>query len=332
MQRILVSGIPKTKAVISSRITCGACEVIQTVYWPAVGSYWPIAPRGSIAVGIRRWLTSRCRTTTSAPSRALAVASASPHSHSMHTFPGAASWICGAPSSTARSGSTTTSSGSQSTSTSPSASSAASGVSATTAATAAPVNVTLSISSARGVATWFSTPPACQAHGSGLRCSKSLPVYTPSTPGAAAAALVSMPRMRACAYGERSTATCASPVSRTSSRKRAAPVIRRGSSTRLTGAPISGLVGSVAVAISPLSAHRLRRLAHGADDVLVAGAPAEVALERVANLVVARVGVPREQVGRGDDHPRRAEPALQAVLVPERLLDRVQLAVPGEPL
>ena len=34
MQRIFVSGIPNTKAVMSSRITCGACELIQTVYVP----------------------------------------------------------------------------------------------------------------------------------------------------------------------------------------------------------------------------------------------------------------------------------------------------------
>ena len=36
--------------------------------------------------------------------------------------------------------------------------------------------VTWSISSARGVFALFVTPPACQAQGSGLRCSKSLPV------------------------------------------------------------------------------------------------------------------------------------------------------------
>ena len=57
------------------------------------------------------------------------------------------------------------------------------GVSATTAATPAPVKATLSISSARGVTMWFSAPAACQAHGSGLRCSKSCPVKTPTTPG-----------------------------------------------------------------------------------------------------------------------------------------------------
>ena len=37
--RIFVSGMPKTNAVISKRMTCGACEVIQTVYSPVAGMY-----------------------------------------------------------------------------------------------------------------------------------------------------------------------------------------------------------------------------------------------------------------------------------------------------
>ena len=44
MQRIFVSGMPNTNAVISSRITCGACEVIQTVYSPVDGSVIAITP------------------------------------------------------------------------------------------------------------------------------------------------------------------------------------------------------------------------------------------------------------------------------------------------
>ncbi len=36
--RIFVSGIPKTNAVISSRMMCGVCEVSQTVYSPVAGS------------------------------------------------------------------------------------------------------------------------------------------------------------------------------------------------------------------------------------------------------------------------------------------------------
>ncbi len=89
MQRIFVSGIPNTKAVISSRMMCGSCEVIQTVYWPVAGSYVAAAPRASIGFGIRRWLTSRSLTTTSASASALSVPSASPTDQSMTMLPGA---------------------------------------------------------------------------------------------------------------------------------------------------------------------------------------------------------------------------------------------------
>ena len=50
MQRIFVSGIPKTKAVISSRMMCGSAAGHQTVYWPVAGSYVaaaPVPPSGS---------------------------------------------------------------------------------------------------------------------------------------------------------------------------------------------------------------------------------------------------------------------------------------------
>ena len=65
-------------------------------------------------------------------------------------------------------------------------------------------------------------------------------------------------------------------------------------------------------------------------DRLVAGAAAEVAAQRAPDLVVARRGL-REQVGGGEDHPRRAEAALQAVVLHEGALQRVQLAVGASP-
>ena len=167
----------------------------------------------------------------------------------MTMLPGAFSCSWGAPSAAASSTSTTTSSGSYSTSISPSASSAAYLVSATTAATPAPVNVTRSISSTRGVLTKFSTPPACHAHGRAGRSSKSFPVKTATTPGAAAAFVVSMLLIRACAYGERAIDTWVIPGSLRSSRYLAAPVIRLGSSTRLTGSPTSLVVGASAVVV-----------------------------------------------------------------------------------
>src|SRR5438093_2874852 len=80
------------------------------------------------------------------------------------------------------------------------------------------------------------------------------------------------------------------------------------------------------------AAHRLGGGLDGLDDVHVAGTPAEVAFESPPDLVFGRVRVLREQIRGGHDEARRAVAALQAVLVPERLLDRVQLAILGHAL
>ena len=60
------------------------------------------------------------------------------------------------------------------------------------------------------------------------------------------------------------------------------------------------------------------------DDEHVARAAADVALQREPDLLVGGRRVVLEQRLRGQHHPGRAEPALQAVLLPERLLHRVQ--------
>src|SRR5215468_9377789 len=80
------------------------------------------------------------------------------------------------------------------------------------------------------------------------------------------------------------------------------------------------------------SAHAGRTRAHGLDDVVVAGAPAQVALEPVPDLVLAGIRHPLAQVGRAHDHARRAEPALQAVVLAERGLHRMELAAAGQAL
>src|SRR6476469_8327245 len=118
--------------------------------------------------------------------------------------------------------------------------------------------------------------------------------------------------------------------------------MNRGSSTRLTGAPRTSWT-SVAIALL-LSAgrsgggrgrrrrgrsggHRRRRLADRGHDVVIARAAADVALDRVADLLVRRVGVAGQEIRCGHDHPRRAEPALEAVLRPEPGLERVERTV-----
>src|SRR5579884_22793 len=70
----------------------------------------------------------------------------------------------------------------------------------------------------------------------------------------------------------------------------------------------------------------------GPHDVLVPGAPADVAGDRPADLVLRGIGgLVQEGLGH-QHHPGGAKPALQSVLFLKALLDRVQLAIPGEPL
>src|ERR671936_740406 len=122
------------------------------------------------------------------------------------------------------------------------------------------------------------------------------------------------------------------PGSFRSSRYFAAPVIMRGSSTRFMRAPrMLDVVVSSSTWVVMASPHR--RLVDGLDDVLVAGAAAEVALEPAPDLVLGQpVAVRSEEFDAGHDHPRRAEAALEGVALPERLLQRMQLAAPREAL
>src|ERR1044071_5259795 len=80
------------------------------------------------------------------------------------------------------------------------------------------------------------------------------------------------------------------------------------------------------------SAHAGRARADSLDDVVVAGAPAQVALEPVADFALAGIRVGSTQIGRAHDHAGGTEPALQAVMLAERGLHRMELAAVGEPL
>src|ERR1017187_3499704 len=66
------------------------------------------------------------------------------------------------------------------------------------------------------------------------------------------------------------------------------------------------------------------------DDVLVARAAAEIAVQTVADLFVGGVRVALQQLAGSHDHARRAEAALEAVLVPEGFLHGVQIAIGGQ--
>src|SRR6185295_15833498 len=66
---------------------------------------------------------------------------------------------------------------------------------------------------------------------------------------------------------------------------------------------------------------------NGVDDVLVAGAAAEVALDTLADLALRWPGVLVQQVDGRHDDARRAVTALKAMFLPKALLQGMQLTV-----
>src|ERR687885_519361 len=71
---------------------------------------------------------------------------------------------------------------------------------------------------------------------------------------------------------------------------------------------------------------------HRVDDVLVAGAPAKIAAEVLADLLLARPRVLAKQRLDGHQEPRRAEAALQPVRLTEGFLDGMEPTVWGKAL
>src|SRR5215471_18013821 len=107
--------------------------------------------------------------------------------------------------------------------------------------------------------------------------------------------------------------------------------MKRGSSRRLMLAPKSFMVAMVVSPWRSALRHLLGRPLDGLDDVVVAGAAAEIALELMPDLSLAGIRIPLDHLRGRHDHAGRAEPALQAVLLPEPFLDRVQRAVSRHP-
>src|SRR4029077_8840932 len=83
--------------------------------------------------------------------------------------------------------------------------------------------------------------------------------------------------------------------------------------------------------LSRVGAQLLGRVLDGFDDVDIAGAAAEIAGDRLADLRLARIGVLLQEGVAGQHHAGRAVAALEAMLLPEAFLDRMELAVLGEP-
>src|SRR5258708_7362641 len=73
--------------------------------------------------------------------------------------------------------------------------------------------------------------------------------------------------------------------------------------------------------------HLLGSMLDSSHDVLIACAAADIALESLANLFFCWIGIILEQLIRGHNHTRRAEAALQTMLLPEALLDWMQTSL-----
>src|SRR5215471_5521594 len=152
----------------------------------------------------------------------------------------------------------------------------------------------------------------------------SFPVKTATTPGIDAAFFVAIVLIFACAYGDRTTAMCVMPGRVRSSVYLACPVISLGSSRRLMPEP--KIREAIKFPSRPLS-HPPGRLLDAGDDVLIAGAAAQIALQAVPDLLFGGLGLALEQLAGSQDHAGRAEAALKAVFLPEGFLHRMQLAV-----
>src|SRR5580704_12056250 len=130
------------------------------------------------------------------------------------------------------------------------------------------------------------------------------------TPGMANVASVSKPRSLAWACEERTKQACSAPGNFTSSTKRPRPESSAGSSSRVTRAP-NCLTPMLAPRCAGRAAHTLCRVERRSDDTGVAGAAAQIAGERLAHILLVRLGIFAQQFGQRDQHSGRTEAALQ---------------------
>src|SRR5262245_8906573 len=80
-----------------------------------------------------------------------------------------------------------------------------------------------------------------------------------------------------------------------------------------------------------MSVHLGRGVFHGVNDVLIAGAAAEIAFQSMTDLLFSRGRILPEQPACGHDHSGRAITTLEAMAFPEAFLQRVQLALLSKP-
>src|SRR6185503_11821895 len=164
---------------------------------------------------------------------------------------------------------------------------------------------------------------------------KSMPVTTALTPASFWAAEVSIDFMRACACGLLSTLPTIWPAMAKSAPNLARPVTLSTPSGRSGRVPthLNSEPGSFTFScIGSGSSHLGGGVHHRANDLVVAGAAAQVAGQPVAQLGLARVGVLLQQRLGGHQEARRADAALQRRVLDELALQRMQLVALGHAL
>src|SRR3989449_7288684 len=234
--------------------------------------------------------------------------------------------------STASSADAMAASGSYSTTIRSSAAVAISSLLAATAATGSPTNRTLS--SARACSSWLT---GRMPKGIG----RSRPVSTACTPSSARARETSMRRIRACGWVERSTLAYSMRGRNRSSANLVAPVtfavastlriafpITRKAAGRFLRVPIQGLPRRLGL----LPAHARRGQFHGFVDLQVSRAAAQVARQRLLDLVPRGSRVLAQQRFRGEQEGGRTVPALGRSELGEGVLERMQRPTRGHPL
>src|SRR5215831_3388526 len=103
--------------------------------------------------------------------------------------------------------------------------------------------------------------------------------------------------------------------------------MKRGSSLRFIECPMPPTSGLVLGCMACLLTQPLGRVLDCLDDVHVARAATEVSGDGFPDLRFTRRFVSGEERAAGHHHPGGAVAALQTVLLPEPLLDRVELSV-----
>src|SRR5690349_14946793 len=132
----------------------------------------------------------------------------------------------------------------------------------------------------------------------------SFAVTTAFTPGSFSAFEVSIDLMRACGCGLRSTLPQIMPGMLVSAANWARPVTLSMPSGRMVRWPIHLLLVTRFIGLLQflLGAHFSRGFHHRADDLVIAGAPAEVAGEPEADFLLGRIGVLLQERIGGDQH------------------------------